>query len=312
MQTLSPRFLTVLAFASLTCLASPAARAGQLWISHGGNLGSGGGPAGQVGVYTAPTTFTPVQSYGRVSGLAAGNGRIYAYVGAGFPPAPGQLKTLDASTGNEVASITEPLNTDGNNGGHLTLGDLAVDPTTGLLWGASAFGSTAGGVPQEWGLYTIDPADGSRTFVGSPWLAINDRRTQVPGFNPYNMSIAFDASGELYGAFENTDYVVHLDKTDGTLISGSTLTLPAGAAKIGIGLGFDFDSGLLVANYETTADTYSGLLTIDSANGFATAVLGDFGDSRSIHDIAYVPEPTTLVLLVLGGMALLRCRGATS
>ncbi len=298
-RTITARFAMGLSAVLLT--SSPAQA--NLWLAHGGS-GNGASPAnGQIGIYTAPNSFAALATYPRVSGLAASDNVVYAYVPGGFD-AQGRLVTLDPITGGELTSVLEPLNTDGdadpNPPVHLSIGDLAYDPITGTLYGAGNFG--AGG---SYDLFTIDPTDASRTAVGDL------RPTLEPG-NGIGMSIAFNDAGELFVLDSVSEAFLQVNPNDGSVISNTTLTLPAGAGNAGIGLGFDRDSGLFIASYftGTAFGDLSGLMSIDPNNGFATADLGNFGDARSIHDIAFViPEPTTAALLGLGGLALLRRRG---
>jgi hypothetical protein len=284
--------------AALALAAGSASATPTIWIGHSGNYGSGGGPAGQVGIYTAPTNFTPVQTYTRISGLASGAGKVYAYA-AGGNQAQGALKTIDAKTGAEIASVLEPLNSDGENGNHMPLGDLAIDPTTGLLYGAAAQGSAgAGNPPNEYYLYTVNPADGSRTLLGSAGATFTPK-------NGSGMAIAFNAEGTLFALDQASNYLAILNKNDASFISGVTLTMPAGALWTAMGLGFDFGTGNLIASYWSLIgdEEASGLMTIHPTT-YATAVLGDFADTRHIGDITVtsVPAPATLPLLAIGAL----------
>lgn len=218
------------------------AMAGELWIGHGGNFNQGG-VAGQVGVYTPSATFDVVQTCARGPGVAYGDGKVFVYA-AGGNGAQGTLKTIDPTTGDEIGSVLEPDNDfafDGSSD-YVPLGGLAYDRTTNTLYGVNAWGLIGGS--WEYAIFTFNPADASRTLVGSA-------ATTFDPHGGFQLSIAFDDAGRLFAMDMGGNYIAQLDKTDASFIAGTTLSIPTSDSRdySGIGLGSDSSTGLLVGSY---------------------------------------------------------------
>src|SRR2546422_5959975 len=110
--------------------------------------------------------------------------------------APRILWGVDGSGGNTSALLYQ---IDSGNGSTSSIGavgvgitGLAVDPTTGTLYGVSNSGTR--------GLYQINRSTGAGVLVGA--------------FNPSSTiaDITFDASGQLYGWAEGPDDLARIDK----------------------------------------------------------------------------------------------------
>jgi hypothetical protein len=104
----------------------------------------------------------------------APSGVLYGVsLGAGGFPASGMLFTIDPTTGAAtfVANLTQFVNVEG---------DIAIDPTTGILYAVDGIGP----------LFTIDTSTGVCTTIGSLPL-------DLPGGADYS-GLAFDGSGQLW------------------------------------------------------------------------------------------------------------------
>jgi hypothetical protein len=114
------------------------------------DLHGGGGKLYTIDKATAVATLVGVTPVRRDSIAFAPDGTLYE---AGFTPGlvPPTLYTLDPATGAPLSAVLTPPPTD-------NYGSLAVRPTDSVLFG----GDGAGGF-----VFTIDPATGIRTQVGS-------------------------------------------------------------------------------------------------------------------------------------------------
>ncbi len=153
-----------------------------------------------------------------------------------------QLGISDPATGAFVAIGTStPVP------GHLWTG-LAVDPMLGTIYATSSDEDTTST------LYTLDPATGAATFVGSTTVA----RLLV--------AIAMNCDGELYAHDVIEDAIYQLDPVTGT----PTLVGPTGLdSNFAQGMDFDNPTGTLYAwtyqggglNQYGTIDLETGALT---------------------------------------------------
>ena len=102
---------------------------------------------------------------------------------------------------------------------------LAVDPTSGLLYGTTAAHDAT--APES--LVLIDPATGAGTLIGTHTLRLAD--------------ITFDSTGQLYGWAEAGDDLATIDKATGTgaMMADSTMN------TAGSGLAFTPDGELWFA-----------------------------------------------------------------
>lgn len=145
-------------------------------------------------------------------------------------------------------------------------------------------------------------------------------------FDPYDVSPASPSQGLIdTGAppfvppLTGIEYDCYI--SDGTM--GSTVTIAGGAVDIGGGTAFTFDDDLLDIAWGTNATTDIGTLRLamvtlpNNATGTwsfqATADPPEVGPKvivlgGSIVDGKLIPEPATMGLLAIGGLALLRRR----
>jgi hypothetical protein len=123
---------------------------------------------------------------------------------------------------------------------------IAVDPTTGTMYGASSYN-----------LYEINPADGSQTMIGT-W-----------GTSYLMIDIAIDNTGTCYGHDIVTDsiYIIDLGTAAATLL-GST----GQSCNYAQGMEYDLDNDIVYAAAYTTG---GGLYTVDRGTG-AFTFIGSF------------------------------------
>lgn len=148
---------------------------------------------------------------------------------------------------------------------------LAIDPTTGVMYGAST---------GE--LYTIDPLTGSTMLLGN--TAVDNTAEDV------SRGLGFDNAGQLFG-IGGSNRLLAIDKTNASSLLIAELPLlrmediavrPEDGVMYGLG--------------------YSGydLYKIDTADGSVTSVGPSVGRPGGLAFTA-VPEPSGLTLLVLVG-----------
>lgn len=247
--------------------------------------------SGNTRIYSVDAT-TGIASNGQVTGadvllgLARGSDGMYYVLTDDFAtPAPSALLTVDPATGATAVV--------GGTGVQYFEGDLDFNPTTGALWAVR----TQNGAST---LDQLDPANGG--VLGSAALAgVADAS-----------AMAFDASGKLFVldttfAFPPGPAVLHeIDRLTGATISQVTTNLALGSTA-----GMDFDpitGALYVADGDLNGT--NNLYTLDVASGQFTLV-GDTGLGGPFGGLAgleFVPEPSALVLLLLGGGLGLRRR----
>jgi len=105
---------------------------------------------------------------------------------------------------------------------------MTIDPVSGTIY-ASAI---AGNVNVPYSLYTINPATGAPSLVGS------DATTMAM------IDIAIDCDGEMYGHDIVTDSIYQIDPADGSV----TLVGPTGVdSNFAQGMDFDNEAGVLYA-----------------------------------------------------------------
>lgn len=184
-------------------------------------------------------------------------------------------------------------------------GDLALDPTSGLLYGIQD--APAPNFPRN--LFTINKTTGAATVFGTITANVD------------LSALTFDAAGNLYVLDTINETVLTVDKTNGTVLLTTNLNQALGQVA-----GFEFDptSGLFYV-----ADGFFGtsnLYTLDVPTG-ALSLVGPTGLAPLSPDglagltilpsgvqlLQVVPEPNVVVFagafaLLIGGLGVQRRR----
>jgi hypothetical protein len=168
-------------------------------------------------------------------------------------------------------------------------GDLAFDPTSGMLYGIDfAIGS-------ERQLFTISVATGAATIVGT---------LGTLGGNDFS-SLTFAPDGTLYvlstGDGASPSRLLTVNKATAATISSVNLSL-----DLGFTAGMDFHplTGALYVADGGAGDGTDSLYTLNPATGALTLV-GATGLADGLAGLAFVvPEPTSVGLALAGVIAL--------
>lgn len=139
-----------------------------------------------------------------------------------------------------------------------------------------------------------DPITGSVTVIGTP-----------TGGNPYYSGLAFSPAGDLFTGLMSTS-LMQLDPLTGV---GTTI---GAYDAITLGLAFDANGTLFGAERNGPSNSGSSLVTLNPLTGSALSRIPIVGIDSSIVALDFsplvVPEPTSLGLLAIGAVALLRRR----
>ena len=227
-----------------------------------------------------------------VTGIAVqpGTGVLYGATQSsrGSSIAESTLVTINTTTG--AATVVGPFGVGLPR--FTTLGDLAFDPNTGVLYGWST-----GFSPD---LYTVNLTSGAATKVGESML------------NPLGGDgLAFNGTGTLYLAVEGTKGALRTVNTGtGLTTVGPTLNgfdicgCPEGEAIFALSF-----NGPTLFGVTALSDH---LITINVATGLITDIGPAVGPDIGIEGIAFtaqavdqVPEPTALTLTISGMTALI-------
>jgi len=195
------------------------------------------------------------------------------------PPYPNQLYTIDQVSGE--ATLVAPLG-----GVSVSEGDLAFHPATGLLYGLS--GDIRGlGFDS---LFRIETSTVEAIGIG-----------QIDG-NPDSSGMAFDASGTLYVLDTWNELLLTVDTASADVLASIPLSTALGCVA---GMDFDPVTGVLyVADGGT--DEHPGtdsLYVLDTDTGGLTLV-GPTGVEYGFSALAFIPEPTSLSVLLWGSLLL--------
>jgi Ca2+-binding RTX toxin-like protein len=190
-----------------------------------------------------------------------------------------QLYTVDPATGARGPAI-------GNTGGYELTG-IAVDPTTGQLYGVT---SECDDIVGPGGIVRINKATGAATFVGYVFQDCEDTLNDI----------TFTTTGQMYGwtkHCEGGDRLVQVNKTTG---AGMALG-PSGTGGGGNGLAADPDDNTLWLTPQGGAGDYG---TLDPATGAYTSqgTLDGTGEySDNINALSWSCDGETLFASVRDG-----------
>jgi hypothetical protein len=220
-----------------------------------------------------------------------GSGQLFSLTTYGSTPWANSLLTLSLSTGTPSLTGSTGLASIGE-------GDLAFQPSTGVLYGVQAF---VGGIET---LFTVNSTTGAATIVGSIG--------QVTDFGDYS-ALAFESTGTLYTI--NNEAIVNghvtslldtLDPNTGAISSRVPLSVSLGNS---VGLAFDPVTGTA---YVADGDLgTNNLYTLDTTTGVLTLV-GPLGVPYGLSGLAFVPVPEpsspALATIAAAALSLISCR----
>jgi hypothetical protein len=218
---------------------------------------------------------------GGLSGLAFNSAGIL-WGSTAAPSSPSSLVSINPFTGALNTSVAITLAT---TGAGVSIGDLAVQPGTNILYG---IGSNAAGSGVFGGLlFTINTTTGVATVVG------DTGQGRAGG-------LAFAPNGTLF--FAEVNQLHTLNPNTAALIT--TVAITGGAAPEGLDI--RPSDGVLFA---TNGGPGDDLYTLNTA-GIST-FLGNTGIG-SVSDLAFAPSPEPMSLFVWAGLAsvaaLVTCR----
>ncbi|HEX7881022.1 MAG TPA: hypothetical protein VF720_16545 [Candidatus Eisenbacteria bacterium] len=246
----APRVSTVLILPLLLALCAPVS-AGLLgidsnYVLHDINTVNG-------------VTSNPRSVGNKVNMIAISPGGILYGVSQGFindgPPGQ-QLFTINIATGAPtlVDTLSQPI---------IVEGDIACDPTTGILYGVDSTGE----------LYTINTTSALVVQVGTI------------GTNTDLSAATFDASGTLWVVDSFGPTLLKVNKANGAVLM--TVPLDPINQEVG-GLAFS-PAGTLFHAAGTTGKLY----TLNTTTGQALTI-GPLAPSGGIWGLAWTPEPVSL------------------
>jgi Ca2+-binding RTX toxin-like protein len=182
------------------------------------------------------------------------------------------LYTINPANGTKTATIG-PIG--------FSVTGLAVDPTTGQLYGSTASQDPTGGAPGS--LIKIDKETGEGTLLSQ---IISDCDTGTA-------DITFTTDGQLWGWTECDDALVRINKAtgEGTIVG-------TGTSSFGSGLSADPDDNILWLTPQGDMGTYG---TVDKTTGVFTSQGTLNGDnSNSINSLAWSCDGETLFGTAVG------------
>jgi hypothetical protein len=269
-------------------------------------------PFKRIAVATVALAFAGLASAASASPIgfsvrAHAGGHLYAIdLATGLATDLGDLPTAFGDDAEGLAFIASQLF--GVSGGTLTdeLWDLTAPPGTkvgntgprnGNDAGLDAFGGVLynlQGTPTGSSLYTLNPLTGAATFVGSSGV--------------YADSLGIDALGQAFAVDGGaTDSLYRVNLATGALTLVGSLAL--GNVTFQTGLAFDPLGTLWMTTHtgkiftvNTSTGAASFVANISAGDGFQGLAIGN-GNVQ-----VQVPEPATLLLLTLGGAAVIRAR----
>jgi DNA-binding beta-propeller fold protein YncE len=183
------------------------------------------------------------------------------------------LYTLDLVTGNATLVGFYGDST-------VVMHGLEWDSSSNKLWAASGGGG-------NFNFYDVNPTTGLATVVGPL------------GLTSFTNLVHDSLNNVLYATNSGTDSFYSIDRSTGT----PTLIGPLNGSTNPNGLAYDWDNDRIFL-VDNTTDT---LYTINRATG-AVTVIGAHGVSVNLLGLVYIPEPSSIAILGLGAIALVRRR----
>lgn len=230
------------------------------------------GPSGAVLYDVDPATGLAsnprMTSLDRVVGIAAASdGTLCGLTNSAAPVNPGSLFRIGPQTGAvELIGALGMTN--------ILEGDLAVDPTTGTLYGLYNQDSS------KRQLFSIDTTTGAGLVV--PGSLFGDCS-----------AMAFDGSGQLYVVDTGLHALLKVDKATGAVAGITSLSAALGSTA---GMAVDPASGIFYVTDGGTGGT-NMLYTLDLATGTLTA-RGPTGVPTGLAGLAFLPEPGCLAFWI--------------
>lgn len=284
----------LLALSLFALTAAATTQAVEIWATDVWGEANSGSVGDQIIKFDSatPGTVTVVGATGiansQMAGLDFAGGTLYAYVQNGVSG----LYTINPSTGAATFVGSGGLQTDDQ------ISDLSYNPADGKMYGISTSGSAA----LNTRTYSINLTTGQATLEKTLHVPTRSSMLLVNG-------LATDTDG--------MQYVLDLYNNGVFRVDGSDLTF-LGAE----GFNSNRNQGLTIdragdrtlyhgAWNEDIFDTCARLYTVDktTGNGSYIGPIGPLQGGQSkyaIGDIAIIPEPATLTVLLLGALALRR------
>ena len=204
-------------------------------------------------------TSNPRTVGNKVTMIAISPGGVLYGASQGFindgPPGQ-QLFTINITTGAAtlVDTLSQPI---------IVEGDIACDPTTGILYGVDSTGE----------LYTINTSNAFVTLVG-----IIDTNRDLS-------AMTFDALGNLYVVDSFGPTLLKVNKANAAI----QMTVPLDPINQEVG-GLAFSPG---GTHFHAAGTTGKLYTLNTTTGQALTI-GNLAASSGIWGLAWAPEPTSI------------------
>ncbi len=210
-------------------------------------------------------------------GIALSNGTLYGLNNSAAATDANSLFVINRATGQSQQIGATGL-------ANISEGDLASDPTTGVLYG----------------MYDVQAGARKLFTMNTSTAAATPLPSSLAG-DPSAM--AFNTSGTLFVLDTGLQRLVTVNKTTGATLSSVALSAALGATA---GMSFDPASGALYV-----ADGESGgtdrLYTLNTTTGVLSEI-GSTGLANGLAGLSFVPEPSSLLLLMLGAGAVLARR----
>jgi len=200
---------------------------------------------------------TPIAGHG-ITGLDfTSTGTLYGFVANGSSN-PVTLIKIDPSTGAAIDTIGDVT----YNGNALSLQDMAIDPMTNIIYGTGATGNNNK-------LFSVNATTAEATLIGQP--------VQSGAF----LSIAIGANGTMYGMQSTNNGLMTIDKSNGSVLSTTSLTPGLSV----MGLGIDRSTNILYGTECCTMSPIGNNLYSITPSG-AVSYIGSFSNGVTVHDIA--------------------------